>query len=353
MNKIKRFIRQIFQVSLITIAVSCSGTSDTPVFETVAVQKRNISTSILATGIVKPKIGAEVKVGSRVSGVVKKLYVNNGDRVRKGDLLAILDDAELSARYRLEIANLDNARIALKYAGIEMERIKSLVEKDFASAQTYDNLVKEYNLAMARVASQQALVDYAATELGFAKIYAPISGVIGSVTTQEGETVSAAFTAPTFVTIVDVSRIEIWAYVDETDIGKVVTGQQASFIVDTYPGIVFKGKVSATYPKAEIRDNVVNYVAIIEIESTQEKQLRPEMTTYVTIRTNNTGNVLGIPNHAIRRQNSETIVYVLEDGLPEIKKIKTGAKGTQMTEVIEGLKENELVIINAEEITNQ
>ena len=133
MNKIK-FINQTILWCTIVIIASCSGTSETPAFETVTVQRRNISTTILATGIVKPKIGAEVKVGSRVSGVVKKLYVNNGDAVRKGDLLAILDDAELSARYRLEIANLENARTTMKYTRIEMERMKSLVEKDFASA---------------------------------------------------------------------------------------------------------------------------------------------------------------------------------------------------------------------------
>lgn len=351
MNKSIHLIRQTFLWCSAIVFLSCSGKSDTPAFETVTVQRRNISTSILATGIVKPKIGAEVKVGSRVSGVVKRLHVKNGDVIQKGEILALLDDSELSARYRLEKANLENAFVALKYARIEMDRMKSLVDKDYASAQSYDNLVKEYDLAVARVKSQQALVDYAATELGYTKIYAPISGVIGSVSTQEGETVSAAFVSPTFVTIIDLSRIEVWAYVDETDIGKVVTGQQASFTVDTYAGTTFEGSVTAIYPKAEIKDNVVNYVVIIEIDGTQAKQLRPEMTSYVTIMTNHTENALGIPNNAIERQDSETVVYVLENNRPRVRKIKTGVRGNQMTEVLEGLQENEQVILNKEAVT--
>ena len=156
MNKLIHLIRQTILWCSVIVFISCSGKSDIPTFETITVQKRNISSTILATGIVKPKIGAEVKVGSRVSGVVKRLHVKNGDMIQKGELLAQLDDSELSARYRLEKANLENALVALKYARIEMDRMKSLVDKDYASAQSYDNLVKEYDLAVARVKSQQA-----------------------------------------------------------------------------------------------------------------------------------------------------------------------------------------------------
>lgn len=348
----KNLFKHLFLLSIAIFIISCSGSGDKPVYQTITVKRKTINTSILATGIIKPKVGAEVKVGSRVSGIVKRLYVKNGDQVRKGDLLANLDDAELSAQYRLQAANLENAKTVLKYTKIEMDRAKVLVDKDFTSVQSYDNLVKEYDIALARIASQQAAVDYAATELGFAKIYAPISGVIGSVSTQEGETVSATFAAPTFVTIIDLSRIEVWAYVDETDIGKAETGQKASFTVDTYSGNSFEGKVSAIYPKAEIRDNVVNYVVIIEIPDSKGKILRPEMTASVTIQTNAMNQVLSIPNHVIKRKNAEPVVYVLENGKPVLRKIKTGLKGTQMTEVISGLKENDQVITNTEAIIN-
>ena len=351
-NTMQNSIKHVVLLGMTVFIMSCSNTSDTPTFQTVSVQRRTINTSILATGIIKPKVGAEVRVGSRVSGIVERLYVKNGDEVRKGDLLAKLDDSELSARYRLETANLDNARTVMKYAKIEMDRAKLLFEKDFTSIQSYDNFVKEYDISLARIANQQAAVDYAVTELGFTKIFAPISGVIGSVSTQEGETVSAAFAAPTFVTIIDLTRIEVWAYVDETDIGKVEVGQKANFTVDTYAGNTFEGVVSAIYPKAEIRDNVVNYVVIVEISDKNGKILRPEMTTSVTIQTSSANSVLSIPNNAIKRKNAETIVYVLENGIPVLKVIKTGLKGNQLTEVMEGLKENDEVIINGEEIIN-
>ena len=351
-NKMQSLIKFSIVLGMAVVITSCSNTSDSETFQTVAVQRKTINTSIIATGIIKPKVGAEVRVGSRASGIVKRLYVKIGDEVRKGDLLSNLDDLELSARYRLEVANLDNAQTVLKYAGIEKDRVKSLVEKDFTSMQSYDNAVKEYDMALARVASTQASVDFAYTELGFTKIFAPISGVIGSVSTQEGETVSAAFTAPTFVTIIDLSRIEVWAYVDETDIGKIEIGQKASFTVDTYTGNRFEGTISAIYPKAEIRDNVVNYIVILEISDNMGKILRPEMTASVTIQTSAMDRVLSIPNNAIKRKNAETVVYILENGKPILKKIKTGLKGSQITEVMEGLKENDQVIINSEELIN-
>jgi len=349
-------MKNLFQytalLGFIAFLTACSNNSSSKNFETVTVQRKNISASILATGIIKSKIGADVRVGSSVSGIVKKLYVKNGDEVHKGDLLANLDDSELSARYRLEVANLDNYQTIVKYAKMEMERAKSLVDKDYTSVQSYDDLVKAYDIALTRVASAKASVDYAATELGFTKLYAPISGVIGSVSTQEGETVTAAFTAPTFVTIIDLSKIEVWTYVDETDIGKVSPGQKASFTVDTYTGCTFDGSVSAIYPKAEIRDNVVNYVVIIEISDKKGKILRPEMTASVTVQMAPANNVLSVPSNAIKRRNAETVVYLLNQGKPLMQRVKIGLKGNEMTEVIEGLKENDKVIMNSEELIN-
>lgn len=190
----KNLLKYLMFFSLTTFLGGCAKDNKAPEIETITVKRNNISASILATGIIKSKIGAEVRVGSRVSGIVKRLFVKNGDEVHRGDLLAILDDSELSARNRIELADLDNCQTVAKYAKIEMDRAKSLIDKDFTSKQTYDDLVKSYEIALARLSSQKAAVDYSSAQLGFTKIYAPISGVIGSVSTQEGETVSAAFT---------------------------------------------------------------------------------------------------------------------------------------------------------------
>lgn len=106
---------------------------------------------------------------------------------------------------------------------------------------------------------------------------------MASVSTQEGETVAASFATPTFVTLVDLSRLEVWAYVDETDIGRIKVGQRASFTVDTYGDETFEGSVTAIYPKPEIRDNVVNDVTVVRFDPPCDRILRPEMTTTVRI----------------------------------------------------------------------
>lgn len=345
----KKTFRLIQWISLFLLIFSCSAKNDKDYFETIKVERREIVTSILATGIIKPKVGAEVRVGSRASGIVKKLYVKNGDRVAKGDLLAILDEAELRSRLNLEEANLQVAQTNFIYARKEMDRSKSLVDRDFTSEQSYDDLVKKYDIAVAQVKSQQAMVDLAKTQLEFTRIFAPISGIISAVNTQEGETVAAAFASPVFVSIVDPARIEIRTYVDETDIGRVETGQQASFTVDTYPGTEFRGSVTAIYPKAEIRDNVVNYIAVIEMDSAGGKQLRPEMTAYVTINTSKSGQVLALPNNVIRKKGADNVVFVLENNQPVIRRITTGTRGSQFTQILKGLTEGEEVVCNVNE----
>jgi macrolide-specific efflux system membrane fusion protein len=180
--------------------------------------------------------------------------------------------------------------------------------------------------------------------MSYANIYAPISGVIASVTTQQGETVSASsLNVPTFVTIVDLNRLEIYAYVDETDIGKIKPGLDATFTVDSFPEKDFKGKVTAVYPKATIQDNVVYYITLVSIENPEGK-LKPDMTVNATIYLNKRDNVLAVPNRAIKREGGKKIVQVLEKGKPVQKAIKTGWKDGSYTEIIEGLKEGDKVV---------
>jgi RND family efflux transporter MFP subunit len=166
------------------------------------------------------------------------------------------------------------------------------------------------------------------------------------VATQEGETVAAMFAAPTFLTIIDLKRLEVRAYVDETDISKVKAGQKAEFTVDTYPGVPFEGVVRAIYPKAELIDNVVNYVVIVDISNSNGKILRPEMTTTVNILSESLEHVIAIPNKAVGHHNGDDVVYVLKDGKPEARKVTTGAKNRSLTQIISGLTENETIILN-------
>ena len=204
-------------------------------------------------------------MGSRVSGIVKRLHVNIGDRVEKGQLLGELDPTEFNARYNQALAALENAKAELDYAALNLKRQRSLKKKNFTSQDKVDAAEKSHEVMVSVFKQTEANLDYARIQLGYTRIKAPISGVVASVSTQEGETVAASFTAPTFVIIIDLERLEVQAYVDETDIGRIEKGQRASFTVDTYPGIDFEGTVTAIYPKAEMKDNVVNYITIIDI----------------------------------------------------------------------------------------
>ncbi len=329
-----------------SLFTSCSNENEKKQYETIIIKEKTLKNTVVATGVIKPKVGAEVRVGSRASGIVKKLYVNIGDIVKKGDILAKLDDTELTAQYNQVLASLENAKTNLKYTKQEKERQENLLAKGFTSQQNYDLSVKNYEIAQAQFAQYNASLDYSKIQLDYTNIIAPVSGVIASVSTQEGETVTAMFAAPTFVTIIDTSRIEVKAYVDETDIGKIVVGQKAEFTVDTYPDVIFEGKVVSIYPKAEILDNVVNYDVIIEITDKKGKILRPEMTTTVNILMDTLNNVIAIPEKAIVKENGVSFVFILEGDKPVKKIITTGTKNNSQVQVLSGLKINDKLILN-------
>lgn len=190
----------------------------------------------------------------------------------------------------------------------------------------------------AQVVQKKAALDYAEIQLSYATIRAPISGVIASVTTQEGEYVAAGLSAPTFVTIIDLNRLQVDAYVDETDIGKVKLEQAAIFVVDAFPNKVFNGKVIGIYPKAVIQQNVIYYDVVIAIDDTQGL-LRPDMTASVTINAEKRENVLVVSNHAIRRGEGKRYVYTIEDKRVKKREVKVGVKASDYTEILEGLEE--------------
>ena len=241
-----------------------------------------------ATGVIKPMIGAEVRVGSRVSGVVRRLYVREGDVVKAGAALAELDDRDLRARRNEARAALGLARANADYARADLRRKDELHSSALLAASELDVARRADAVAAQQVAQAQASLDFAAAQLDYTKIVAPIAGVVASVATQEGETVAASFAAPTFVTLIDLARLEVWAYVDETDIGRIRVGQPARFTVDTYGDEEFAGRVAAIYPRPEIRDNVVDYVVVVRFEPPRDRTLRPEMTTTVRIATGGT-----------------------------------------------------------------
>jgi macrolide-specific efflux system membrane fusion protein len=310
-----------------------------------AVTRRDISSSVLATGIIKPMVGADVRVGSRISGVVHRLHVGIGDHVTEGQLLAELDAVELQARLDQAEAALNMARAELEFEELELSRKRGLSERKMIADEELEAAEKSHRVAQLKIREAEANVEYASTQLAYARIHAPISGVVASVSTQEGETVAASFSTPTFVTIIDLDRLELWAYVDETDIGRVVEGQRAVFTVDTYPETEFEGEVLSIYPNAVIQNTVVNYVTIVRIGDRKGRILRPEMTANVTILLDTREDVLTVPRGAIRRDRGKYLVHVEQDGRIEERVVEVGWRDDAYTEILSGVTEGETVLI--------
>jgi RND family efflux transporter MFP subunit len=314
--------------------------------EAVRVARRDIGTVVKATGVIRPMIGAEVRVGSRISGVVRRLFVRVGDRVRKGQLLAELDDRELAARRAEAVGALEVAQANLQFARADLGRKRGLHAERLLAPADLDVAERAFAVAEKQNAQAEANLEYAATQISYSRILAPIGGIVSSVATQEGETVAASFAAPTFVTLLDLERLEVRAYVDETDIGRIRAGQSARFTVDTYTDREIPGRVTTVYPQAEVRDNVVNYVTIVTFTTPPGCVLRPEMTAAVRIAVDQRRGVLAVPLRAVRREGGRP--FVLCDrggGAVERRWVTTGARDESYWEIADGLREGERVLV--------
>jgi len=366
---------------------------------TALVTHRDLSATVTATGTIKAMVGAEVKVGSRIPGRVEQLAVQVGDRVKTGQVIARLEQDDLHAAVEKARADLaaDEARLATVRNGaraqeiqsaeaafrqaeanrllaqVNLDRYRQLYQDGGIALQVVDTAARDYDVAVAQVHSSReqlslirekytvedlryaeaqvqqarAALRIAEANLGYATITAPMGGVVASVSTQQGETVtsgSAAAQAPTFVTIIDLSRLQVDAYVDETDIGKVHVAQEATFTVDAFPDQEFTGKAKAIYPKALIQQNVVTYDVVIAIDN-REGLLRPDMTANTTILVAKREKVLAVPNQAVRREDGERVAFVQEGNRFIRHPIKTGWKDKNYTEVVSGLKEGDRVVV--------
>jgi HlyD family secretion protein len=317
--------------------------------EIARVTRRDVGTAAKATGVIKPMIGAEVNVGSSVSGVVMRLLVQIGDHVEKGQLLAELDSRELAARRDADAAALQLAQANLDYAEVDLHRKRQLKEARIISLSELDLAEKAYVVSREQRDQARATLKDSTTQLGYTQIFAPIGGVVSAVSTQEGETVAASFAAPTFVTLLDLSKLEVWAYVDETDIGNIHAGQQAQFTVDTYRDHEFTGTVTSIHPKAEIRDNVVDYVVVVRFSAPSGFVLRPEMTTTVSIDLDRHTRVLALSFRALRREHGKSFVLCRNQGKIEKRWVTTGLRDDDYFEIVAGLHEGDEVLIGEAE----
>jgi len=383
-------------LTLLFLLISCKGKKieDSLPKEVAKVKRDTIYLEVRATGAVKPQVGAEVKVGARISGKVEKLFVTQGDRVKAGQLIAIIEHEDLKdevdrtyANYKDALENLEKVKkvyppkieaqkkrieavkAELEQIERELKRFETLYKDGLISLTDLERMQRDYKVKKAELESEKSTLsaliseyekelkraeaqvlaaknawEEAKVKLSYAFVYAPISGVVSQVTTQQGETVVAGLNAPTFITVIDLSKLQVECYVDETDIGKIKEGQEATFTVDAYPSKVFKARVRTIYPGAIIKNNVVFYDVVLDILDPYENILRPEMTAQVTIIAGKKENALVVPSRAVKIDPQGNYYVMVKKGDKwEKRVIKTGWESQGKTEVVSGLKEGEEV----------
>lgn len=273
-----------------------SNTSVTT-YATAAATRGSISNTVTATGTVEPV--KQVSVGTQVSGVIKKIYVDYNSVVRKGQLLAELDKTPLLAQLASMKADLESSASAKTYQEANYKRIKELFDKKAVSETDYEAALYQYSNAKANFSKMISEVDRANTNLEYTMIYSPIDGVVLSRAVDEGQTVAASFSTPTLFTIAqDLTKMQVVANVDEADIGQVKEGQKVTFTVDAYPDDNFKGTVKQVRLLAITTSNVVTYSVVVDAPN-PELKLKPGLTASIIVVTREVENVLTIPTKAL------------------------------------------------------
>ena len=330
-------------------------------FETAKVEQGNIQTSITATGTIEPV--TSVTVGTQVSGIVSKLYVDYNSVVKKGQIIAELDKTNLISELNAQHANLSSAQSSLNYQQSNYNRYKTLYDKGLVSADEYENALLQYNQAKEQVASAKESVQRAQTNLGYATITSPIDGVVLSKSVEEGQTVAASFNTPELFTIArDLTDMRVIADIDEADIGGVKEGQRVSFTVDAFPDDKFEGQVTQVRQQATTESNVVTYEVVISAPNNDLK-LKPGLTANVTIFTLEKNDVLVAPAKALRFMPNEaflekgqtiedveahTKLWTREGNTFKAHKVEIGTTNGLLTEIVSGISAGTEVLVDFE-----
>ena len=344
--------------------------------ETAQVERGTIANSVTATGTVEPV--TEVDVGTQVSGIIDKLYVDYNDVVKAGQLIAEMDKVNLQAELKSAEAQLASSKTEFEYQQKNYARSKVLHEKQLVSDTDYETATYNYEKAKAAYEQSQASMVKVRRNLEYATITSPIDGVVINKVVEEGQTVAAGFETPTLFTIAaDLTKMQVIADVDEADIGNVKEGQRVQFTVDAYPNDTFEGVVQqvrlgesddSSSSASSSSSSVVTYEVVITADNPDLK-LKPRLTANVTIFTMEEENVLLVPNKALRfipepklmeilglqvNDNSanikkgEKFVWVKENNVLVTKAITVGVSNNNYTEILGGLNEGEVVAVDLE-----
>lgn len=360
-----------FAIGVVAWLLSGNKKDEQVSFVTEEVAPANIQNSITATGSVEPV--DTVAVGTQVSGIIDKIYVDFNSTVKKGQVLAVLDTKNLtstlnSAKANLQSAqaNLQSANAALGYQRANYNRYKALYQKGLISANDFESARLSYRQAEEQVAmmkesvvAAQESVRTAQTNLGYATIVSPIDGTIINKYVAEGQTVAASFSTPELFGVArDLKKMQVLADVDEADIGDVRPGESVTFTVDAYPDDTFQGTVEQVRLGGSTSNNVVTYKVVIST-SNADLKLKPGMTANVTIYTQQKSGVLSVPTKALRFtpaketvgkmkikdiSNAKNKVWTIEGNNIVPHQVNIGMSDGTHTQIVSGIKQGQKVI---------
>ena len=362
MKKLKISKIWIAVIVIVVIAVAAwalsGGNKEEEInFKEEAVKTETLQNSVTATGTIEAV--TSVTVGTQVSGIVNKLYVDYNSQVKKGQVIAELDKTNLLSELNTAKANLASATSNLSYQAANMNRYQTLYKKGLVSADEYENALLTYRQAREQVASSKENVQKAQTNLSYATITSPIDGTVISKSVEEGQTVAASFNTPELFTIAkDLTNMQVVANVDEADIGGVKEGDRVTFTVDAYPDDTFEGTVKQVRLEATTTNTVVTYEVVISAPNTDLK-LKPGLTANVTIYTQERSGVLAVANKALRfTPTKETVgkdmkivdckgknkVWTLSDKTLTAHPVTIGQTDGVHTEIIKGIRKGQKIV---------
>ncbi|MCC8036513.1 MAG: efflux RND transporter periplasmic adaptor subunit [Bacteroidales bacterium] len=350
-----KHIKYLTIITVAALALCSCGKKAKVAFTTTTVEYHDLHTDITATGTIEPV--TQVEVGTQVSGIIDKIYVDYNSVVKKGQVIAELDKTNLQSELTSAQSNLANAQSSLTYQKANYERYKTLYDKGLVAANDYEQARLNYEQARQQVIVQQQNVQKAQTNLGYATITAPIDGVVLSKEVEEGQTVASSMTTPTlFILAQDLTQMRVIADVDEADIGEVKEGQRVTFTVDAFPDDTFSGVVQQVRQEATTTSNVVTYEVVITAPN-DDLKLKPGLTANVTIYTMEKNHVLSVLSKALRFTPTEMMADSIIDcdspqklwtmagpGTLKAIPVTTGVVGGTYTEILSGAEQGQKVI---------
>lgn len=338
-------------------------------FKTARVETGVITNYVTATGTIEPVV--KVEVGTQVSGIVKKLYVDYNSVVKKGQVIAELDKTNLQSEYQSQQSNLAKAQSDYNYQKSNHDRMKTLHDKGLIADNEYEAAVQSFQSAKSSLSVASQNLQKAKTNLSYATITSPIDGVVLSKSVEEGQTVAASFSTPTLFYIANnLTQMRVIASVDEADIGSVLEGQRVEFTVDAYVGETFNGTVTQVRQNATTTNNVVTYEVVVDAPN-PELKLKPGLTANITIYTKESGEVLtvqpkalkfsplqydGVQGYSIdpasremaekRMPKGQGILWTLDGKVFKARQVTTGMSSKIATEV-GGVREGDVIVLEA------